>query len=94
MSRRSRIGTRRRGHPAISTDPARAALAQPATRPSGAAVARTPDRLTVREREILANPSPLSRAWAGTVKPVYLFVTRRILGWADREGAKDRGSVE
>jgi predicted Ser/Thr protein kinase len=53
-----------------------------------------PDRLTVREREILANPSPLSRAWAGTVKPVYLFVTRRILGWADREGAKDRGSVE
>ncbi len=26
----------------------------------------------------------------GTVKPVYLFVTRRILGWADREGAADR----
>ena len=51
-----------------------------------------PGRLTQRERDILASPSPLSRAWAGTVKPVYLFVTRRILGWADREGATDRGA--
>jgi hypothetical protein len=25
------------------------------------------------------------------VKPPYLFVTRRLLGWADREGAADRG---
>ncbi len=51
-----------------------------------------PGSLTQRERDILASPSPLSRAWAGTVKPVYLFVTRRILGWADREGATDRGA--
>lgn len=50
------------------------------------------DCLTQRERDILASPSPMSRAWAGTVKPVYLFVTRRLLGWADREGAGDRGS--
>jgi RIO-like serine/threonine protein kinase len=50
------------------------------------------DCLTRRELNILANPSPLSRAWMGTVKPVYLFVTRRLLGWADREGAGDRGS--
>ena len=49
-----------------------------------------PDLLTTRERQILANPSPVSRLWMGTVKPVYLFVTRRILGWADREGAADR----
>jgi RIO-like serine/threonine protein kinase len=49
-----------------------------------------PDLLTARERQILANPSPVSRLWMGTVKPVYLFVTRRILGWADREGAADR----
>jgi hypothetical protein len=28
-----------------------------------------------------------------TVKPVYLFVTRRLFGWADREGAGDRGAV-
>lgn len=53
-----------------------------------------PDRLTRRERDILANPSPVSRAWMGMVKPVYLFVTRRVLGWADREGARDRGAVD
>jgi hypothetical protein len=29
-----------------------------------------------------------------TVKPVYLFVTRRLLGWADREGAADRNARE
>jgi hypothetical protein len=26
----------------------------------------------------------------GTGKKLYLFVTRRLLGWADREGAGDR----
>jgi predicted Ser/Thr protein kinase len=51
------------------------------------------DQLTQRELRILANPSPVSRAWARTAKPVYLFVTRRLLGWADREGAADRGST-
>ena len=51
------------------------------------------NHLTQREHSILANPSPMSRAWARTAKPVYLFVTRRILGWADREGAADRGST-
>jgi hypothetical protein len=49
-----------------------------------------PDLLTQRERSILANPSPANRLWMGTVKPVYLFITRRMLGWADREGAADR----
>ena len=49
-----------------------------------------PDLLTEREQRILANPSPASRFWMGTVKPVYLFVTRRLFGWADREGAADR----
>lgn len=49
-----------------------------------------PQHLTRRERTILANPSSPSRAWMTTVKPVYLFITRRILGWADREGAADR----
>jgi len=53
-----------------------------------------PDRLTERERHILTNPSPLSRAWMGMVKPVYMFVTRRIFGWEDREGARDRGAVD
>jgi len=48
------------------------------------------DFLTRREKAILENPSVLSRIWMLTVKPVYLFVTRRILGWEDREGAGDR----
>jgi RIO-like serine/threonine protein kinase len=49
-----------------------------------------PERLTARERRILASPAPLSRVWMATGKPLYLFVTRRLLGWADREGAGDR----
>lgn len=49
-----------------------------------------PERLTARQRRLLARRSPLSRAWRVTVKPLYLFVTRRLLGWRDREGAGDR----
>jgi predicted Ser/Thr protein kinase len=49
-----------------------------------------PERLTARERRILATPSALSRLWMATGKPAYTFVTRRIFGWADREGAGDR----
>ena len=49
-----------------------------------------PDLLTARERTILNSPSPISRAWMSLVKPVYLFVTRKMLGWSDREGAADR----
>ena len=51
-----------------------------------------PSHLTQREKDILANPSPVSRAWMATIKPIYLFVTRRLLGWEDREGARDRGA--
>jgi hypothetical protein len=49
-----------------------------------------PERLTARERGILSKPVALSRLWMATGKPVYTFVTRRLLGWADREGAGDR----
>lgn len=49
-----------------------------------------PDLLTTRERNILDSPSPLSRAWMLLVKPLYMFVTRKLLGWSDREGAADR----
>ena len=49
--------------------------------------------LTARQEAILARRSPLAAGWAHTVKPVYRFVTRRLLGWADREGAGDRGGV-
>jgi len=50
------------------------------------------DALTRRELGILASPSLPSRLYMATVKPVYVFLTRRILGWADREGAGDRGA--
>ena len=51
-----------------------------------------PDRLTAREKRVLARQSLVSRVWMATGKKVYLFVTRRILRWRDREGAGDRGS--
>jgi len=51
-----------------------------------------PGHLTMRQRAILARRSPLAATWARTGKPVYRFVTRRLLGWADREGAGDRGA--
>jgi len=49
-----------------------------------------PQALTARQRRILATPSIVSRAWMATGKRAYLFITRRLLGWADREGANDR----
>lgn len=49
-----------------------------------------PGRLTARERHILARPSLISRLWMASGKRVYLFITRRLFGWADREGAGDR----
>jgi len=49
-----------------------------------------PEALTAREKRILAKQSLVSRVWMATGKKVYLFVTRRILRWSDREGAGDR----
>jgi RIO-like serine/threonine protein kinase len=49
--------------------------------------------LTNRQRRIPAAPSLPSRLWMRIVKPPYLFITRRLLGWADREGASDRGEA-
>jgi RIO-like serine/threonine protein kinase len=49
-----------------------------------------PERLSAREKRILATPSLASRAWMASGKKVYLFVTRRVLRWRDREGAGDR----
>jgi len=50
-----------------------------------------PNELSTRERSILDHPSMPATIWQKTVKPVYHFVTRRVLGWSDREGAADRG---
>ncbi len=49
-----------------------------------------PQHLTRRELAMIAKPNVVSRTWMSGGKPVYLFVTRKILGWADREGADDR----
>jgi RIO-like serine/threonine protein kinase len=49
-----------------------------------------PEHLSKREQQILAHPSVLSKIFMATVKPLYLFVTRRILRWQDREGAGER----
>lgn len=50
-----------------------------------------PARLTARQRAMLATPAWTSRWWRASGKKLYLWVTRRLLGWADREGAGDRG---
>jgi RIO-like serine/threonine protein kinase len=49
-----------------------------------------PEKLTQRQIDILNTPSWPARAWAATGKKLYLFVTRKILRWRDREGANDR----
>lgn len=49
-----------------------------------------PQALTARERRILDTPAWTSRLWMASGKKLYLVVTRRWLGWADREGAGDR----
>ena len=49
-----------------------------------------PEKLTQRQKDILNTPAWPARAWAATGKRLYLFVTRKILRWRDREGANDR----
>ncbi len=44
------------------------------------------DELRPRERALLAAPSGGARALRRLAKPVYNVVTRRLLGWQDREG--------
>jgi len=46
--------------------------------------------LTARERRILDRPALVSRLWMASGKKLYLLVTRKMLGWQDREGAGDR----
>ena len=45
-----------------------------------------PERLTPVERRLLKRHSWLRDAWFATGKPVYRFVTRRLLHWEDNEG--------
>lgn len=45
-----------------------------------------PQALTPVERRVLKRHSWLREAWFATGKPVYRFVTRRLLQWEDNEG--------
>lgn len=45
-----------------------------------------PQRLTAVERRVLKRPSWVRGLWFRTGKPVYRFVTRRLLKWEDNEG--------
>jgi RIO-like serine/threonine protein kinase len=49
-----------------------------------------PDRLTQRQRAMLATPSWGARTWRALVKPPYLWFTRRALGWTERNGPTER----
>jgi len=51
-----------------------------------------PDALTEREINIVNTPGLPSRIWKQTGKRVYMFITRKIFKWQDREGAYDRDS--
>jgi tRNA A-37 threonylcarbamoyl transferase component Bud32 len=51
-----------------------------------------PERLTAREKRILETRSLVARLWMASGKKIYLFVTRRVLHWRDREGAGDRAT--
>ncbi|MCB9882091.1 MAG: serine/threonine protein kinase [Planctomycetes bacterium] len=51
-----------------------------------------PNALTLRQRRMVATRSCPARWWRLLGKPVYLFVTRKLFHWSDREGAGDRGS--
>lgn len=48
-----------------------------------------PAALTASERRLLAERSAPARIWMATGKRLYNFVTRRIMGYVDREGGGD-----
>lgn len=49
-----------------------------------------PSALTPAERRLLNRPSWVRRLWFRTGKPIYRFVTRRLLKWEDNEGRGPR----
>ena len=49
-----------------------------------------PDALTAAERRVLARKSWLTRVWMATGKKVYLWVTRGLFRFTDREGGGPR----
>lgn len=51
-----------------------------------------PEHLSARQTRLLAQPSGLSKAWRIIIKRPYWVITRKWLGWADREGLYERES--
>jgi hypothetical protein len=49
-----------------------------------------PQRLTARQRHVLAHPTWATHLWRGLVKPPYRFVTRVVLRWPERVGPVER----
>jgi hypothetical protein len=49
-----------------------------------------PQRLTVRQRAMLATPVLATRLWRALWKPAYRVLTRRVLGWPERSGPLER----
>jgi RIO-like serine/threonine protein kinase len=51
-----------------------------------------PQRLTTRQRRVLAAPGLGTRVWRNLVKPAYRFVTRVVFRWPERGGPLERQS--
>ena len=52
--------------------------------------AYAPDLLTPAEHAMLNRKALPARIWMATAKPLYNFVTRRLMNWSDGEGTEDR----
>ena len=52
--------------------------------------AYAPDLLTPSELAMLNRKALPARIWMATAKPLYNFVTRRLMNWSDGEGTEDR----
>ncbi len=48
------------------------------------------DAVTPIERQVLARKSFISSIWMNTGKRLYRFITRRCLGWQERQGPEER----
>jgi hypothetical protein len=49
-----------------------------------------PNNVTARQRRLLSTPSVAARCWRALVKPPYRWITRTLLGWAERGGPEER----
>ena len=52
--------------------------------------AYAPELLTASEHRMLNRKAVPARIWMATAKPLYNFITRRLMNWSDGEGTEDR----